>query len=198
MKRLGPIVLLAALPMAYGACSDSSAPEGRPGTLTVRSSVDRDASGSLTAADSVLAGMSLTITASDGSTTRTVTTNSAGVFGIVVDTISFGTADASGQVSVLGTNAQGVLVFEPRSSRKGDVARAIFYFYTRYKLAPTPSFSLANFNIEEPVLRQWAQQDPPDDFERARNNLVFRVQLNRNPFIDRPDFLTAIGDFPNE
>ena len=95
-----------------------------------------------------------------------------------------------------GTNA-GRIVFEPRNSKKGDIARAILYFYVRYKLAPTPSFSLQNFNVEEATLIQWSQQDPPDEFERARNNRVFRAQGNRNPFIDRPEFVAAIGDFPN-
>ena len=89
------------------------------------------------------------------------------------------------------------IVFEPRDSKKGDIARAILYFYVRYKLRPTASFSLQNFNVEEATLIQWSQQDPPDDFERARNNRVFRAQGNRNPFIDRPEFVAAIGDFPN-
>ena len=95
-----------------------------------------------------------------------------------------------------GMNA-GRIVFEPRDSKKGDIARAILYFYVRYKLGPTPSFSLQNFNVEEATLIQWSQQDPPDEFERARNNRVFRAQGNRNPFIDRPEFVAAIGDFPN-
>ena len=89
------------------------------------------------------------------------------------------------------------IVFEPRDSKKGDIARAILYFYVRYKLSPTPSFSLQNFNVEEATLIQWSQQDPPDEFERARNNRIFRAQGNRNPFIDRPEFVAAIGDFPN-
>jgi endonuclease I len=39
---------------------------------------------------------------------------------------------------------------------------------------------------------KWSEEDPPDAFERARNNLVFRAQLNRNPFIDRPDFAPLV------
>ena len=91
-----------------------------------------------------------------------------------------------------GTGTSGQLVFEPRTSKKGDIARAILYFYVRYQPDPTASFSLANFNVERPILASWAQADPPDPFERARNNLVYRTQGNRNPFIDRPDFVSQI------
>ena len=99
--------------------------------------------------------------------------------------------------SVLGRDAQGRLVFEPRDSKKGDIARALLYFYVRYNYQRPTGFSLANFNIEEATLLEWARQDPPDAYERARHNLVYRAQGNRNPFIDRPDFLDAVGDFPN-
>ena len=91
-----------------------------------------------------------------------------------------------------GTGTSGQLVFEPRASKKGDIARAILYFYVRYQPDPTASFSLANFDVERGILVKWAQADPPDTFERARNNLVFRAQGNRNPFIDRPDFVTQV------
>lgn len=91
-----------------------------------------------------------------------------------------------------GTGTTGQLVFEPRASKKGDIARAILYFYARYQPEPTPSFTLSNFNVERPILATWSQADPPDTFERARNNLVYRMQGNRNPFIDRPDFVPLI------
>lgn len=103
----------------------------------------------------------------------------------------------SGERSRLGYNGSGVIVFEPRASRRGDIARAIMYFYVRYRGEGYPGFSLANFNIEEPVLIQWHSEDPPDAFERARHARVYRVQGNRNPFIDRPEYVAAIGDFPN-
>lgn len=91
-----------------------------------------------------------------------------------------------------GTGTSGQLVFEPRASKKGDIARAVLYFYVRYQPDPTPSFTLSNFNVERPILVKWAEADPPDDFERARNNLVYRAQGNRNPFIDRPDFAAQV------
>ena len=119
-------------------------------------------------------------------------------FGVVTGNVDWTSPAQPGitERSRRGTN-NGRIVFEPRDSKKGDIARAILYFYVRYKYGPTPSFSLQNFNVEEATLIQWSQQDPPDEFERARNNRVFRAQGNRNPFIDRPEFVTAIGDFPN-
>ena len=101
------------------------------------------------------------------------------------------------EVSRLGYDAGGALGFEPRRPRRGDVARALLYFYVRYRATPTASFTLANFNREEATLVRWAQEDPPSAFERQRHDLVFRAQGNRNPFIDWPEFVTAIGDFPN-
>ena len=88
-------------------------------------------------------------------------------------------------------------MFEPRPSRRGDVARAIFYFYVRYASTNPDSTSLANFNREEATLRQWAIQDPVDDYERGRNDVIYLVQRNRNPFIDDPALLERIADFPD-
>ena len=119
-------------------------------------------------------------------------------FGVVVDTLWVGTdADADGDVSVQGLDADSNEVFEPRDAKKGDIARALLYFYVRYKNAPTDNFTLENFNLEEATLVQWAAADPPDEHEEARNALIFRAQGNRNPFIDRPEFVAAVGDWPN-
>ena len=121
-------------------------------------------------------------------------------FGEVVSAVSwqFVNPNDLSDTSRVGQDAQGRTVFEPRDSRKGDIARAIFYFYVRYRNDPTESFSLPNFNIEEQTLLEWAAADPPDDYEQERNAIAFRVQGNRNPFVDRPEFLTRIGNFPND
>jgi endonuclease I len=105
--------------------------------------------------------------------------------------------DGDGDVSKRGRDADGDMVFEPRNAKKGDIARALLYFYVRYNSRRTPNFTLENFNVEEATLLQWAANDPPDAFERQRNSLAFRAQGNRNPFIDRPEFVAAVGDFPN-
>ena len=56
------ILLTAALSViAFGACDEASAPEGREGTLTVRAFIDSDASGTLTASDAPIPGLSVTL-----------------------------------------------------------------------------------------------------------------------------------------
>ena len=120
-------------------------------------------------------------------------------FGVVVGTPTWTSddPDGDGDVSKQGRNANNVEVFEPRNAKKGDIARALLYFYTRYNSRRTPNFSLENFGVEEATLIAWHNADPPDAFERQRNSLAFRAQGNRNPFIDRPELVAAIGDFPN-
>ena len=75
-------------------------------------------------------------------------------------------------------------LFEPRESVKGDVARAIFYFYTMYKAeadAADPDF----FEEMKEVLFTWHQQDPVDSLEFALNISKARFQQGKiNPFIN--------------
>ena len=39
---------------------------------------------------------------------------------------------------------------------------------------------------------QWYEQDPVDDWERQRNDVIQKWQGNRNPFIDHPDWVNTI------
>jgi endonuclease I len=77
--------------------------------------------------------------------------------------------------------------FEVRSKYRGNIARARFYFSTRYG-------KLISGNEEE-VLRRWHKEDPVDANEKARNDRVEEVQGNRNPFIDHPELVEYIADF---
>jgi endonuclease I len=45
------------------------------------------------------------------------------------------------------------------------------------------------------MLRQWHANDPVDSGEIAKNDLIQRIQGNRNPFIDHPEWVEKIGDF---
>jgi hypothetical protein len=79
-------------------------------------------------------------------------------------------------------------------SWKGDVARALFYMGVRFNDLnivngdPTelsggnPSFQIGDLA----TLLSWNTQDPRDDFEMNRNNIIYNWQMNRNPFIDYP------------
>jgi len=42
------------------------------------------------------------------------------------------------------------------------------------------------------TLLEWHRNDPPDDFEMNRNNVIYDWQYNRNPFIDQPDLVEYI------
>ncbi|WP_294216588.1 endonuclease [uncultured Chryseobacterium sp.] len=92
-------------------------------------------------------------------------------------------------------------VFEPIDEFKGDIARMIFYFVTRYQ-SKLSSFSSGNMlgssaypglqTWELNVLLAWHNQDPVSQAEINRNNASYNFQGNRNPFIDNPDYVNKI------
>ncbi|MFI0427936.1 endonuclease [Mariniflexile sp. HMF6888] len=75
---------------------------------------------------------------------------------------------------------------------KGDVARSVFYMAVRYNgleiVNGYPEGITGQFGDLETLL-DWHRNDPPDDFEMNRNNVVYTWQYNRNPFIDHPDLV---------
>ncbi|MEE4197680.1 MAG: endonuclease [Bacteroidales bacterium] len=92
--------------------------------------------------------------------------------------------------------------WEPRDPVKGDVARMMFYMATRYEGENgDPDLELVDYtgtDTDTPffgklsTLLQWNEEDPVDDFERNRNEVVYSYQGNRNPFVDHPGFAEAI------
>jgi endonuclease I len=82
---------------------------------------------------------------------------------------------------------RGGAFFEPPAEHKGNVARALFYFSVRYKLPISAQ--------EEDYLRRWHELDPVDENEKNRNDIVHKVQGNRNPFIDYPELVNQINNF---
>ncbi|MBD8084152.1 endonuclease [Chryseobacterium caseinilyticum] len=92
-------------------------------------------------------------------------------------------------------------VFEPIDAFKGDVARMIFYFVTRYE-TQLSGFSSGNMlgNSAYPGLQTWElnqllawhNADPVSQNEVIRNNASYTYQGNRNPFIDNPSYANAI------
>ena len=94
-----------------------------------------------------------------------------------------------------GTNANGQTVFEPRDEHKGDAARAIMYEAICYTTVSGNSWALPN-SQDQMILKQWHFQDPPDNWEIARNDFIDSLQGNRNPFVDSIDYVCFI-DFSN-
>lgn len=94
----------------------------------------------------------------------------------------------------------GGTVFEPIDPYKGDLARGQFYVATRYfgqdgGWAGSPSAVGANIvPWAAQQYMQWSQNDPVSWKERLRNGAVYVHQGNRNPFVDHPEFVTAIWD----
>lgn len=91
-------------------------------------------------------------------------------------------------------------VFEPVDEYKGDIARALMYVSVRYYQEDsgwgssdmTDKSVIKDWAIE--MLLRWHEEDPVDDKEINRNNSVYSLQGNRNPFIDYPDFAQMIWD----
>tara|TARA_R110000868_G_scaffold235273_3_gene489035 strand:- start:4486 stop:6426 length:1941 start_codon:yes stop_codon:yes gene_type:complete len=73
--------------------------------------------------------------------------------------------------------------FEPREDHKGNVARAIFYFWAIYQNTNDVSDDAAFFNGMKDVLLTWHDADPVDSAEVARSIGAEQAQGNRNPFI---------------
>ena len=82
-------------------------------------------------------------------------------------------------------------------SFRGDVARSVLYMEIRYNaLAIVNGFPDIDGQLGDlATLLEWHRNDPPDDFEMNRNNVIYNWQRNRNPFIDQPDLVEYIwGD----
>jgi endonuclease G, mitochondrial len=84
--------------------------------------------------------------------------------------------------------------FEPTAG-KGAVARATLYFVLRYpgavgdvKSGSKKEFVKSNVG----TLLDWAENEPPTTYERHRNAEIAKVQGNRNPLIDHPEWLRLI------
>jgi endonuclease I len=94
------------------------------------------------------------------------------------------------------TNTQ----FEPREDHKGNVARAIFYFYTMH--AGQPDLVATGHNSitsagDLATLYAWHLADPVDAREIERNRRVAASQGNYNPYIEHPETVaTAWGLTP--
>lgn len=89
-------------------------------------------------------------------------------------------------------------VFEPIDEYKGDFARNYFYMEVRYYTEdgswPGSPMAVGSQLLPwaQDMMTLWAQQDPVSQKEIDRNEAVFAIQHNRNPFIDHPEYVGAI------
>ena len=78
--------------------------------------------------------------------------------------------------------------FEPKENRKGDIARAMFYFYTFYRFEVNKK-SKTFFASMLPDLCRWHRSDKVDSTEINRSLAIARIQSNVNPFIFDPSLV---------
>ncbi len=97
------------------------------------------------------------------------------------------------------------LAFEPIDEFKGDIARILFYFATRYQTQVDNWDSFEMFNGTEnqaftnaflDILLTWHNNDPVSPKEIARNNAAYNYQGNRNPYVDHPEYIFSIWGAP--
>jgi endonuclease I len=107
-----------------------------------------------------------------------------------------------GNFSTTGAfGSQGTFYF-PGDQDKGDIARNLFYSATRYQssgLVLVSGVPTGNQMGDLQSLLRWHYTDPPDEFERRRNHVIFSSSLNptyftnnRNAYIDRPEFVWSV------
>ncbi|MDR2125949.1 MAG: endonuclease [Prevotellaceae bacterium] len=97
-------------------------------------------------------------------------------------------------------------VFEPADEYKGDFARTYFYMATRYEnriagwrgnnastrdiLDGTAYPAFKTWYVD--MLIEWHKSDPVSEKEINRNNAVYQIQRNRNPYIDHPEWVECV------
>lgn len=94
--------------------------------------------------------------------------------------------------------------YYPGDEHRGDVARILFYMAITYDflfltdddlLDETNHYTMDGTKMGKlTVLLEWHKLDPVSDFEIERNEQIFKQQGNRNPLIDRPEFVHLIWE----
>lgn len=101
----------------------------------------------------------------------------------------FGTVTNGTPVTLGGGSFFSSTTFEPRNFQKGKTARAMMYFVIRYQ-----DYS-NHFSVQQNILRNWHNSYPVTPVETKRNDDIFVVQNNRNPFVDYPQLEKRISNF---
>jgi len=129
-----------------------------------------------------------------------------------------GTPTLNNGVSKVGKNGFGTAYtdncFEPADEYKGDFARSYLYISSIYEdfasLWQSPMMNNNRYPVWKPwaidLLLKWHRQDPVSAKELTRNETIYQIQGNRNPYIDYPALAeyiwgadsTKVFPFPNE
>ena len=110
-----------------------------------------------------------------------------------VRSATYTSANGYSKLGSCATEGYSGTVFEPNDEIKGDIARIYFYMITRYE-STCGSWGHDVFTNTYPgltrwtlnMMMRWSKQDPVDEREIERNNAVYEVQGNRNPYVDYP------------
>lgn len=124
----------------------------------------------------------------------------------IVGTASFTSSNGCKIGNNIAPSGPAMTVFEPADEYKGDIARNYFYMATCYEdlIAGWENYNSngaafldgTNTRVYEQwalsMLYSWHLADPVSTKEINRNNAVYAVQANRNPFIDHPEWVNVI------
>ena len=80
--------------------------------------------------------------------------------------------------------------FEPREDHKGNLARAVFYFYTMYPTEAGNLSLLGDIN----TFYDWHINDSPDALEYQRDDDIFLYQGNANPYLTNDGWIRRVFD----
>lgn len=130
------------------------------------------------------------------------TTKSNYPMGIVVS------GDKGNGWTKVGEGTDGKKYWEPAAPWKGDFARGYMYMATAYQDYNWKGEQALQILQQGayPTLKewayklyiQWAKADKPDAVEVKRNNDVYKIQGNRNPYVDFPNLMEYVwGDSTN-
>lgn len=129
----------------------------------------------------------------------------------VKDSTYFEHSDGGPYIIKTDSNGEYANKFEPADENKGDMARILMYVYTHYSSIGDNSevdeevrgylgalnlrdvFN-SGYSLKEvqDIIVEWNELDPPDETEKLRNDTVEKIQGNRNPFVDHPEYIKKI------
>lgn len=105
----------------------------------------------------------------------------------------------------VGKGTEGFYVWQPAEKWEGDFARGFMYMATAYQDYTWTNAEGLNTLVQGdyPTLKEWAYKlyiewakaDGVDDIEVKRNAAVYKIQGNRNPYVDFPNLMEYVwGD----